>query len=549
VSPSFWIWPVVAVALAAAGVAVYAMAGMRRREETIRRQQAREASLKARFDELFDRSSDIMVVHDRRGRISTINRAGEQALGYSREDVRMLEPSWIFGNDYIDVINQIIADGAGGQAHSFRSELSRRRGLRVPVDVHARVLVGDGQVVGVMAIARDLSERDRLEHELRQAQKMEAVGRLATGVAHDFNNLITVLIGYSDELLEHVAPGSEAHQLAASVRRATDRASALTQQLLAFSRRQAAVANSVDLNRLITNMDDMLRRLLGPQIKIELSLQPGLATITADESQLSQVIMNLAVNARDAMPQGGTLSVATANVVLGQEHLHAIPGPHVLLTVADTGGGLSGEARDRLFEPFFTTKESGSGTGLGLSMVHGIVRRTGGHIEVASTPAEGTTFLIYFPSEVRVTPAEAPATVPRTAAPIKGEGMVLLAEDDAAVRRLVVAALSKRGFTVIEAEDGRAALDIFTREQDHIDVLVTDVVMPKMNGADLAREVERLRPGVGILFISGHPERAGQGLDPTGVTNLLMKPFTADTLAARITALMPGRKKPDGRSA
>jgi two-component system cell cycle sensor histidine kinase/response regulator CckA len=550
VPASFWIWPVVAVALAAAGMAVYAMAGVRRREETIRRQQAREASLKARFDELFERSSDIMVVHDRRGRISTINRAGEQALGYSREEVRMLEPSWIFGNDYLDVIQQIIADGADGQAHTFRSELSRRRGLRVPVDIHARVLVGDGEVVGVMAIARDLSERDRLENELRQAQKMEAVGRFATGIAHDFNNLITVLIGYGDELLEHLEPGSEAHHLAESVRRATDRASALTQQLLVFSRRQAAVANSVDLNRLITQMDDMLRRLLGPQIKIDVSLQPGLHTITADESQISQVIMNLAVNARDAMPQGGSLSVSTENVVLGQEHLHAIPGPHVLLTVADTGGGLSGEARDRLFEPFFTTKESGRGTGLGLSMVHGIVRRCGGHIQVASTPADGTKFLIYFPSEAPVTPAAAPAIAPRrTAAPITGEGVVLLAEDDAAVRRLVVAELAKRGFTVIEAEDGRAALEIFTREQERIDILVTDVVMPKMNGAELAREAERLRPGVSILFISGHPERAGQGLDPTGVTNLLMKPFTADTLAARIKAMMPGRKEMDGRSA
>ena len=546
---SFWIWPVVAAALAAIGVAVYALLAVRRREETIRRQQAREASLKARFDELFERASDIIVVHDRRGRVSTINRAGEHALGYSREEVRMLEPSWIFGNDYVDTISRMIADGADSQPQSFRSELSRRRGVRVPVDVHARVLIGDGQVVGVMAIAKDLTERDRLETELRQAQKMEAVGRLATGIAHDFNNLITVLIGYSDELLEHIPENTEARYLAESVRRATDRAAALTQQLLAFSRRQTAVSNSVDLNRLITQMDDMLRRLLGSQIKFNLSLQPDLATISADESQISQVIMNLAVNARDAMPQGGTLSISTANVVLGDEHLDVIPGPHVLLTVADTGQGISTDVRDRLFEPFFTTKEAGSGTGLGLSMVHGIVRQCGGQIQVESSAATGTRFHVYFPSQAQPGKPSPPVAAPRLAGPVKGEGLILLAEDDAAVRRLVVAELTRRGFTVMEAGDGRAALEIFQREKDHIDVLVTDIVMPRMNGADLAKEAERIQPGVRILFISGYPERAGHGLDPTGVSNLLMKPFTADTLAARIKDLMAGRKEADGRSA
>jgi two-component system cell cycle sensor histidine kinase/response regulator CckA len=549
VSSPLWIWPILAVVLASIGVAVYAMRALARREETIRRQLAREASLKARFDDVFERSSDIMVVHDRRGRLSTINRAGEQALGYSREEVRMLDPNWIFGNDYLDAINQMIADGAASQPQSFRSELSRRRGHRVPVEVHARVLVGDGQVVGVMTIAKDLSERDRLENELRQAQKMEAVGRLATGIAHDFNNLITVLLGYSDELLEQIPETSEARHPAVSVRRAVDRAWALTQQLLAFSRRQAAVSNSVDLNRIITHIDDMLRRLLGPQIKIHISLQPDLATITGDESQISQVIMNLAVNARDAMPNGGTLTITTGNVELGEENLDVIPGPHVMLTVADTGQGMTSEVRDRLFEPFFTTKEIGRGTGLGLSMVYGIVRQCGGHIQVESTPGAGTQFHVYFPRQADAGDAPVPAIDWRHSELVKGEGVVLLAEDDASVRRLVVAELARRGFTVIEAEDGRAALETFRREKDHIDILVTDVVMPRMNGADLAKEAEKIQPGLKTLFISGHPERAGAGLDPTGVTNLLMKPFTADTLASRIKELISGRTQANGRSA
>jgi two-component system cell cycle sensor histidine kinase/response regulator CckA len=549
VSSPYWIWPILGVVLASIGVAVYAMRALGKREETIRRQLAREASLKARFDDVFERSSDIMVVHDRRGRLSTVNRAGEQALGYSREEVRMLDANWIFGNDYLDAINQMIAGGADSQPQSFRTELSRRRGHRVPVEVHARVLIGDGQVVGVMTIARDLSERERLESELRQAQKMEAVGRLATGIAHDFNNLITVLLGYSDELLEQIPESSAARHPAVSVRRAVERAWALTQQLLAFSRRQAAVSNSLDLNRVITQMDDMLRRLLGPQIKTHISLQPDLATINGDESQISQVIMNLAVNARDAMPKGGTLTITTQNVELGEEHLEVIPGPHVLLTVGDTGQGMTSEVRDRLFEPFFTTKETGSGTGLGLSMVYGIVRQCGGHIQVTSTPGAGAQFHIYFPRQPEVRDAPVPAMATHHSELVKGEGVVLLAEDDASVRRLVVAELARRGFTVIEAADGRAALDIFRREKDRIDILVTDVVMPRMNGADLAREAEKMQPGLKTLFISGHPERAGAGLDPTGVTNLLMKPFTADTLASRIKELISGRTQANGRSA
>jgi PAS domain S-box-containing protein len=541
-----WSWVAVALAVIFAGVAAYSYRSVRWREETIRRQLARESALKARFDDVFDRSSDVMIVHDRRGRVSTINRAGEHAMGYSREEVRGLDPNWIFSNDYLDTINRMITEGAETLPQAFRSELSPRRGTRVPVDVHARVLVGDGQVVGVMAMARDLSERDRLENELRQAQKMVAVGRLATGIAHDFNNLITVLIGYSDELIEGAPAGSPVHHAAASVRRAAERASGLTQQLLSFSRRQTLVSHTVDLNRIITHMEDMLRRLLGPEIRLEFTLPPTLDAINADESQISQVVMNLVVNARDAMPKGGTLTIETANVELGEEHLDVIPGPHVLLTVADTGQGMTAEVRDRLFEPFFTTKERGHGTGLGLSMVQAVVRQCSGHIVVDSTPGSGTRFLVYFPQQRGAAAPAVPSLLAHHSVTVRGEGVILLAEDDPSVRRLVVTELTRRGFTVIEAEDGRAALEIFHREKDRVDVLVTDVVMPRLNGADLAKEAERIRPGVKILFISGHPERAGSGLDPTGITNLLMKPFTADTLAARIKGIMTEGKEADG---
>ena len=544
----WWIWLVAALAAVAIGVAAVLYQRGRAQEETIRRQLAREVALKARFDDLFDRSSELMIVHDRRGRVSTINRSGEQATGYLREELRMLDPGWIFGTDYLDAIMQIISEGPDSAPRSFRAEFVPRKGSPVPVDVHARVLVGDGQVVGVTAIARDLSERERLETELRQAQKMEAVGRLATGIAHDFNNIITVLLGYSDELIEEAAPNTTLLAAAVEVRRAADRASALTQQLLAFSRRQVSVAQTVELNTVIEHMQDLIRRLIGPEIRLRLSLQPGLSTISADAQQIGQVMMNLVVNARDAMPGGGTLSIATADVELGHDNLDVIPGPHVALMVTDTGLGMSAEVRDRMFEPFFTTKDEGRGTGLGLSMVQAIVRQSGGHIQLDSAPNQGTTFKVYFPRQADLSAAPMPAVPSYSSTIVKGEGIILLAEDDRAVRRLVVSELTRRGFTVLEAEDGVAALELIRREKGPIDILVTDVVMPRMNGADLAKAAEGIRPGLKILFISGHPERAGAGLDPTGVTNLLMKPFTADTLAARIKELITGRTEADGWS-
>jgi len=542
----WWIWLVAAVAVVSAvAAAVFYRRGLSQ-EETIRRQLARETALKARFDDLFDRSSEIMIVHDRRSRVTAINRSGEQVTGYLSEELRMLDPGWIFGSVYVDAIVQMIDEGADSAPRTFRAEFVPRKGSPVPVDVQARVLVGDGQVVGVTSICRDLTERNRFESELRQAQKMEAVGRLATGIAHDFNNLITVLLGYSDELIEEAPPDTALRSAAVEVRRAADRASGLTQQLLAFSRRQASVAHTVDLNQVIAHMEDLIRRLIGPEIRLQFKLQPDLSSISADAQQIGQVLMNLVVNARDAMPQGGTLTIETANIELGAEHVDLIPGPHIALSVSDSGLGMTPEVRDRLFEPFFTTKEKGQGTGLGLSMVHAIVRQSGGHVHVESAPGKGTTFRVYFPRQADLSAAPMPSLTTPARAAVKGEGIVLLAEDDRSVRRLVVTELTRRGFTVLEAEDGASALELFNKEKSRVDILVTDVVMPRMNGADLAKAAERLRPGLKILFISGHPERAGQGLDPTGVTNLLMKPFTADTLAARIKEMITGRKEADG---
>ena len=361
---------------------VFSIGARSGQERTIRRQIAREAALKARLDDVFERTADIIVVHDRRGRVSTMNRTGEQASGYPREEARMLDPNWLFNQAYIDAIQRMIADGPDAMPRTLRAELITRKSARIPIEAQARVLVADGQVSGVTVIARNLVERDQLEAQLRQAQKMEAVGRLATGIAHDFNNLITVLIGYSDELVEQVAADSPLRRPVEEVRRAVERAHGLTQQLLAFSRRQATTTQQVDLNDTVANMQGLLMRLLGAEITLDIVLDRDLGLIEADPAQVGQIIMNLVVNARDAMPSGGTLTIETANVELGAEHLDVIPGVHVMLEVHDTGVGMTPDVQRRLFEPFFTTKATGHGTGLGLSMVHAIVRESGGHVEV-----------------------------------------------------------------------------------------------------------------------------------------------------------------------
>jgi PAS domain S-box-containing protein len=529
-----------AFALAAGASAVVLYRRVQAQQRTIRRQIARETSLKAQFDDVFERASDVVVMHDRRGRVSTMNRAGEQLSGYPREELRAIDPGSLFSDEYLAAVQEMLTEGAAAMPRTLRAELVTRRGARLSIEAHAKVLVGDGQAVGVSVLARNMADRDHLEAQLRQAQKMEAVGRLATGVAHDFNNLITVLLGYSDELAEHVPSDSPLRKPVDEVRRVAERASGLTQQLLAFSRRHVAVAHAIDLNVTLSGMQDLLRRLLGAEISLDFRLGNDLGLINADPVQIGQIIMNLAVNARDAMPNGGTLAIATSSVELGAEHLDVIPGRHVMLVVRDTGVGMTADVQRKLFEPFFTTKEAGEGTGLGLSMVSAIVRQSGGHITVSSEVGQGSTFRVYFPlAQPGATAAAAPARI-GDAAPARGSGVVLLAEDDRAIRRLMTTELRRRGFTVLEARHGAEALDICKTYDGVIDVLLTDVVMPMMNGVDLAAAATPIRPGMSVLFMSGHPERAGIGLDPNSAQtkNLLMKPFTPDTVVARLNDIL-----------
>jgi two-component system, cell cycle sensor histidine kinase and response regulator CckA len=530
----WWALAAAMVAGASLSALVLAYRHVRSLTATLDRVRQREASWKVRFDDVFERSGEIVVSHDHQGRITALNRSGERVTGYARDEIRIVDPEWIFSQDYLDAVRRLLTEGPDSPPRTFRAEILPRKGGRVPIEVQARVVADQGVVIGVTTIARDLTDHQRLESELRQAQKMEAVGRLATGIAHDFNNLITVLLGYSDDLMARAAHDESLRKPVEEIRHAAERASGLTQQLLAFSRRQGTTPQTIDINLAIANMEELLRRLLGADIRMAFELDPELGHIHADPAQVSQVVMNLAVNARDAMPKGGTLTVETANVTFGAERLDAIPGPHVMLAVRDTGVGMSDEVRARLFEPFFTTKEVGQGTGIGLSMVQAIVRQNTGHLEVESVEGRGSTFRVFFP---RVADLPAPAMPMALATPtVHGTGVVLLAEDDESVRGLVVSELTRRGFTVLEAADGREAFEVAEGHRGPIDVLVTDIVMPRMSGTELAVALEGVRPDMRTLYITGHVDRADE--EGPVSQNVLMKPFTADQLAARITETM-----------
>jgi two-component system, cell cycle sensor histidine kinase and response regulator CckA len=391
---------------------------------------------------------------------------------------------------------------------------------------------------------RDVSEQKALEEQLRQAQKMEAVGQLAGGVAHDFNNLLTAIIGNAELLLRTIEAEDRRRLDVLEINRAAHRAATLTRQLLAFSRKQVLQPRIVDLNAVVAELTAMLRRVIGEQVKLSLQLEPGLGRVLADPGQLEQVITNLAVNARDAMPSGGRLTIRTANVDPAEVPLPSpesspLIGPLVALSVSDDGVGMDERTQARLFEPFFTTKELGRGTGLGLATVYGIVRQSGGHIRVSTRLHHGSTFTIYLPRAEGA--PETGAEPGEWAEPPHGAGTIFVVEDEPTVRRLACRVLQADGYRVIEAGDPAAALRI-AREQDHpVDLLVTDIVMPGMTGPALAERLLARWPLLKVLYITGYAEEAieRQGVLPAGGA-LLEKPFTAQQLAQHVRQALVG---------
>ena len=392
-------------------------------------------------------------------------------------------------------------------------------------------------------VASRTAERQSLHDQLLHAQKMEAVGRLAGGVAHDFNNLLTVILGYSEMLRDHVRSDATAQEFSSEVTYAAQRASSLTNQLLAFSRRQVAVPRIVDVNEIVIGIDKMLRRIIGEDIQLEARLATALPSVKVDPSHIDQVIMNLAVNSRDAMPGGGKLTIETAEIVLSEEyaerHIGVGPGRYVMLAVSDTGTGMDAATKARLFEPFFTTKEQGKGTGLGLSIVYGIVKQNGGDILVYSEPGRGTAFKIYLPA--MTAPAEALADDAEGATSALAGETILLVEDEPQVRSLTRTMLSRLGYHVLEAESGEEALVIAENFEGQLDMLLTDVVMPRMNGTDLSRRMRVARPGIRVLYMSGYTDSGvvDQGMLEAG-TPFIQKPFTSATLSQKVRQVLKG---------
>ncbi|MEW5958326.1 MAG: PAS domain S-box protein, partial [Chloroflexota bacterium] len=475
--------------------------------------RARLISTQLRLSAAVEQAAEIIMMTNTDGTIIYVNPAFERVSGYSRAEVIGRNPRLLKSGQHDQAFYQNLwATISAGQVWRGRIVNKRKNGgLYTGEATITPVHDAGGTIVNFVAVIRDVTHELRLEEQFRQAQKMEAVGRLAGGVAHDFNNLLTVINGYSEILLNRkLEAGDPLRRDIEQIRQAGERAIRLTGQLLAFSRKQIMQVEVLDLNSIVVEMDRLLGRMIGEDINIETHLHPGLGRVKADRGQLEQVMMNLAVNARDAMPNGGALIFETANVVLDQayarQRLEVEPGSYVLLAVSDTGTGMDRQTLNHIFEPFFTTKTQGKGTGLGLATVHGIVKQSGGHIEVYSEVGHGTTFKIYLPRlEEEAEPLE-PALV--RAESLRGSETVLVVEDEVWVRELVGFILRDFGYTVLEATHGAEALQLCAERPEPIHLLLTDVVMPDMSGRELARQLKLSRPPLKVLYMSGYTDDA-----------------------------------------
>jgi two-component system cell cycle sensor histidine kinase/response regulator CckA len=497
--------------------------------------------VEGRLRTLLESVPDAVVIVSENGAIVHVNSRTEELFGYTRREL-LGRPVEILVPERFREAHRIHRSGysAAPRARSMGAGLDlyglRQDGREFPVEISLSPLAAAGGRL-VSTFIRDLTERRGLEAQLRQAQRMEAIGRLAGGVAHDFNNLLTVIMGHCELLQGRLPEGDATRRGIEEIRSAGERAASLTRQLLAFSRRQVLAPKVLDLNAVVGSMAPMLRRLIGEDIELRTALATGLGHVKTDPGQIEQVIMNLVVNARDAMPRGGKITIETANVTLdkadARRHVVVRPGTYVRLCVSDTGTGMDAATQARIFEPFFTTKEPGKGTGLGLSTVYGVIKQSGGYIWVYSEPGQGATFKIYVP-QVGEEFEGAEATEPR-AAPRRGAETVLLVEDEDGVRSLAREILEAQGYTVLEAGQAAEALQICERHEGEIHLLLTDVVMPQTNGPALAARAASLRPGMRVLYMSGYTANAiaHHGVLDVGVA-YLQKPFTVTSLAQKV---------------
>jgi two-component system cell cycle sensor histidine kinase/response regulator CckA len=529
--PQFDLWYEAFVSPYIGGIAVFAL-------DVSERKRAEEA-LRLK-DQVIISSLNAVVVTDANGVISYVNPAFLRLWGFASEDEVLGRTPFELSpepDSIQEVIAQLRLHGAWqGELHARRAD-----GSAFDVIVSANtVLDADGKVVNIVGSFLDISEAKRLQAQLLQAQKMESVGRLAGGVAHDFNNLLTVIKGYVDLAALELSPGDPLHYDLGQVTKAAESAAELTQQLLAFSRQQIIAPQAISLNDVIARVERMLQRVIGEDIELYTIMAAGLPSVLFDPGQCEQIILNLAINARDAMPGGGKLTIETAQLRLDEEyarvHAGVRPGDYVLLAVSDTGLGMSNEVRAHIFEPFFTTKELGKGTGLGLAMVYGAVSQNGGRIEVYSEPGQGTTFKLYLPRADG--PNAPPRPEPDEELP-RGSETILLVEDDDAVRALAIQMLEQQSYRVHAFGAGAEALRALGELAEPIDLLITDVVMPGLNGRTLADRVKELRPAIKVLFTSGYTANVivHHGVLKEGV-EFLPKPYTLKSLARRVRDLL-----------
>ena len=496
-----------------------------------------------------ENSPDAIITTDGQGRVTYFSRGAEAMFGYSAEEMigTAVVDLYPGGREEARSVKRRLAEE--GLLRNYESGFLAKDGRRVEISASISVLRdASGAAVGTLGLLKDIAERRQLEEQLRQSQKMDAIGRLAGGIAHDFNNLLTVIAGRAQMILARLRPEEPIHRDATLVRTTADRAAALTQQLLAFSRKQVLQPQVLDLNAVMTAMEPMLSRLIGEDIELAVVPAPGLDRVKADPGQIEQVIVNLVVNSRDAMPQGGRLTIETANVDLDEayarRHVSVPAGRYVILAVSDSGSGMDEQTRSRVFEPFFTTKEPGKGTGLGLATVYGIVKQSGGDIRLYSEVGTGTTFKIYLPRVAEMVSLPDPATSVSATAP-RGDETVLLVEDEPEVRDLAREILEGSGYTVLQACDALEAVFIAERHAGPIHLLLTDVIMPRQSGRALVERLRPLRPEMQVLYMSGYTNEAivRHGvLDPD--TLFIQKPFSPAALGHKVRAAIDGARLP-----
>lgn len=491
------------------------------------------------FRALIDRATDsIEVIDPATGRFLDVNETACLSHGYTRAEYLALSVCDVDPLMASRPWGELMEERRRSGRHIFDSLRRRKDGATFPVEVSLTFVGLDRDYL--VAVVRDITEQKRLEEQFRHAQKMEAIGQLAGGVAHDFNNLLTIINGYSDLLLQKIPPSDPDRDLLGEIRAAGERSASLTRQLLMFSRKQVVATRVVNLNALVTDSVKMLRRMIGEDIRLESSLR-AVGRIKADPGQLEQVLLNLVVNARDAMPRGGRVTIETNDAVFDEDdirgHTNGLMGRYVLLAVSDTGCGMPAEVKARLFEPFFTTKELGKGTGLGLAVVHGVVKQAGGHIEVQSEVGVGTTFKVYLPWNDE--PVRSGKTESQLRAAPRGTETILLVEDEDAVRALTRHILAASGYKVLEAGDGETALRLAKTYAGPIHLLVTDVIMPGLGGPVLADQFAALHPEARVLYLSGYTDDAvvRHGILHEEV-EFLQKPFSPLVLAGKVREVL-----------